>query len=425
MKKFLFVIPMMLLLVGTAVSQDPSKDFKSAEKVIKKFDGKDGVSANDLANAIAQMNTALESDALKGDAKYLVSKAKLLNQVAEKEFLNTQMGDYTLVNPSGPIDAFNALKQAFELGDKKRQKDITYGLQDSELYLNNFGYSAYQTEDYSSAFDYYNAAYGAYQILSKLGKESRLKDEAMVNDHLFATAASGYQGGRLEDSAPIFQMLMESGKADAFVYEALYNINKDKNEEEALGYLAAGREANPDDTALLFAEINHYLTKGELDKLIGKLEMAIEKEPDNLSVYNTLGSVYDQLHTQMKKDGDEEAASNYFDKAASYYKEVLDREPNNFDATYSMGALYYNKAATYVDKLNDLSEDLSSAGMKKYDQTKSEMDAIFGEALPFFVTAEKLNGSDRNTLIALSEIYARLNDLEKSKTYKEKIEGLK
>jgi len=49
---------------------------------------------------------------------------------------------------------------------------------------------------------------------------------------------------------------------------------------------------------------------------------------------------------------------------------------------------------------------------------------LFNSALPFFLKAEGLNGSDGNTIIALKEIYARLNDLTKSAEYKAKYDKL-
>ena len=41
-----------------------------------------------------------------------------------------------------------------------------------------------------------------------------------------------------------------------------------------------------------------------------------------------------------------------------------------------------------------------------------------------FIKSEQVDPKDKNTLIALKEIYARKNELEKSKEYKTKIEQL-
>lgn len=426
MKNILLILSVLILSYTVGISQDPAKDFKSAEKVLKKFNSDpSAISANEVSNAIASMNTALQSDDLKGQAKYFISKAKLLNGVANEEFKAALLNEaYVQVSPQAAIEAYNALKMAYQVEGKKKAKDIGYAIEDTEKHLNNQAINAYQKKDYDTAFDNFKASIDAYGTIKEMGKTSRLEEEGLLKDQYFYAAVSAYYAERYDDAKPMLQYLYDNGAKDAFVYDALYNITKDEDKDAALAYLAKGRELNPDDTGLLFSEINHYLAAGELDKLIGKLELAIEQEPDNLSIYNTLGSVYDQLHQKASKDMDAEKSAEYFDKALKYYGDVLAKDPSNFDANYSSGALYYNKAALYVEKLNELSNDMSSAGMKKYDSTKTEMDAEFNKALPYFLKAEELNGNDMNTLIALSEIYARLNDLEKSKAYREKREAV-
>lgn len=426
MKNILLLLSVLILSYSVGISQDPSKDFKSAEKVLKKFStDPSSVTSNEVSNAIASMNTALESGDLNGEAKYFITKAKLLNDLANEEFKLALLDEaYVQVIPHAGVEAYNALKMAYQVEGQKKAKDIGYAIEDTEKHLNNLAISAYQKKDYSTAFDNFKASIDAYGMIKEMGKTSRLEEEGLLKDQYFYAAVSAYYGERYDDAKPMLQYLYDNNAEDAFIYDALYNINKDDDQEAALAYLSRGRELNPDDTGLLFSEINHYLAAGELDKLIGKLELAIEKEPDNLSIYNTLGSVYDQLYQKANKDMDTAKATDYFDKALKYYNDVMAKDASNFDANYSTGALYYNRAAAYVDQLNELSNDMSSAGMKKYDNTKTEMDAEFNKALPYFLKAEELNGNDMNTLIALSEIYARLNDLEKSKSYREKREAV-
>ena len=74
--------------------------------------------------------------------------------------------------------------------------------------------------------------------------------------------------------------------------------------------------------------------------------------------------------------------------------------------------------------LNEVANDFSSEGTKKYEAIKTEMASLFEEALPYFLKADELNGQDRNTLIALKEIFARKDDFEKSNAYKDRLESL-
>jgi len=422
--KNLFVLFFLAAFTFTATAQDPGKDLKSAEKMIKKFISDPSDASVDVGEAVALLKSAVSSDKLSGEAKHWVNQGKMLNDLANAEFKSKTLNpEYKIQYPTSAADAFVAFNKAKSLGEKKKAKDIAYGLEDVEGHLNNFAIFAYQAQDYKSAFSNFEASIKASETLQSLGKESRLNEGELMKDQYYFTAISAYYSEQKDAALPYLEKLYNDGASEPFIYEALYNITSESDGDKAVAYLDKGIELNPDDTGLLFAQINHYLKEGKLDELIGKLETAIEKEPDNMSIYNTLGSVYDQLHAKYTKEGDAEKSQQYFDSALKSFNAVLENNPSDFDATYSIGALYYNKAATYVDKLNDLTSDLSKAGMKKYDETKAEMDGIFKQALPYFNSAEALNGNDMNTLIALKEIHARLNDIEKSNMYKAKIEA--
>jgi tetratricopeptide (TPR) repeat protein len=417
---FVFIVSAGML----SAQDDPVKEIRSAAKQLSKNSDDPIANAEELKSLAADIEAGLMNDAVKADIKALIQSGEALNELADVEFKTKTLdgsGQYQLVVPNSALLAFKAFKMAADIDARK--KDIAYGLEDSENLLNNFAIFAYQVQDYAEAYKNFAASIEAHDLLKSMGKDSRLDEGNLLKDQYFFTSVSAYYNQDFEAAKPYLMKLYNDGATDAFIYDALYNINAASDPDKAIEYLAKGRELNPDDTGLLFSEINHYLKIGELDKLIGKLEMAIEKEPDNVSVVNTMGSVYDQLHQKSFEEGDTTKANEYFDKAYSYYEQVTEKDEDNFDAIYSMGALYYNKAASYVDKLNELASDFSPAGMKKYDEVKAEMDSLFEEALPYFQRAETINDKDKNTMIALKEIYARLNQLDKSNEYKERLEA--
>ena len=52
------------------------------------------------------------------------------------------------------------------------------------------------------------------------------------------------------------------------------------------------------------------------------------------------------------------------------------------------------------------------------------MAGLFSQALPYFLKADSIDGTDRNTIIALKEIFARQDNFEKSNMYRDKLDSL-
>lgn len=426
MKKFVIGLLSIFMMVGTINAQVGKKALKKGKKLIAKYVANPADNATKLTEGLDFIKAAFDDAELAADPSAYVKKANLFNDVAEAEIKAKLLNpEYVIANPEMTKMGFMALEKAMSLNpDKGAKKGILKSMMGLENQLNNMGIVFFDQQNYAKAFDYYNLAVKAYDMLKGMGGKSRLDDEAVRNEHLFITGASGYYGDKGADAKDALMRLYEAGSDKPLVYEALFNIEKKAGVANAIDYLSKGRELFPDDTGLLFAEINHYLQEGKLEVLIEKLEAAKEKEPDNVSIYNTLGSVYDQLNQKEREAGNVEKADSYFAKSFDYYKQALAKDPTNFDAAYSQGALYYNKAAGLTSRINSLSEDYSSEGLKKYEALKAEMEGLFDTALPFFLAAEKINDKEPNVLIALKEIFAKKGDFEKSQSYKERLEAL-
>lgn len=431
MKQFFISTFIVLLALNIADAQEYKKQLKAANKTLAKYYLDPVANKANLDEAIASINTIFSADDAKADPEAWITKGQIFNEIAKAEMNKKVISDqlkqeFTLPTPQAGLNALESFEKAMSMAVKKSQtKDALAGIRESEDHLNNIGITYFQIQDYANSYLNFKASLKSHDILKTNKEASRLDDAMVKNDQVFYTAYAGYNSEYKNETLPLFESLYTGGKAQPFVYEALFNLAADKKDiTKAMEYLAAGRAANPDDNGLLFAEINFYLKEGKLDILTDKLKAAIAKEPDNVSVYTTLGNVYDQLNQQERTAGNNAKADEYFNLAFDYFKQSLEKDPKNFDATYSQGALYYNKAASMTAKLNELSNDYSSAGTKKYNEIKAEMDGYFKQALPYFISAEQLDPKDQNTMIALKEIYARSGELNKSTEYKNKLEAL-
>jgi len=423
MKKITTVLFLMVFATSSFLfGQDSKKMMKEAEKLIKSYAKDLTASDVDLEAVMTKLDAAFEDASFSAEPKNHVKRGDLMSKIVDAESVQYGLNpEYKFKAAGASISAFEAYAKAYELGEKKKSLKGVSSLEGS---LNNSAAFYYNQKDYNNAFENFKYTLKAKDLLSAAGESSRLDADSTYSDQVLFTGVSAFYSDNQDAGLPYFEQLRSMGNTDAIIYEALYTIVNKTDPNKAVEYLAEGREKNPKDTGILFTEINHYLKSGELTKLISKLEAAIEAEPDNVSVYTTLGSVYDQLAQQETKAKNTAKAAEYFEKAQSNFTIATQKDESNFDAIYSLGALYYNKAAGMVDVLNELAADFSADGMKKYDAKKMEMDNLFKEALPFFQKAEAVNGKDMNTLIALKEIYARINDVAKSEEYKAKIEGM-
>jgi len=425
MKQFFLSALLVLVSLSIVEAQEYKKQLKNANKTLGKYYLDPVANKALLTEATASIDQIFTAADAQADPEAWNTKGQIFNEIARAE-INKKVVDpnYVITMPDASIVAYDAFQKAMSMALKKSHtKDALAGIKENEEHLNNIGIFQFQAQDYNNAFKSFSTTIKAYETLKANGEASRLDDALVNSDQNFYTGVCAYFGDNKEACVPYFEKLYAKGKAQPLVYEGLFNLTAEKDEAKAMTYLSEGRAANPDDNGLLFAEINYYLKVGKLDLLTDKLKAAIAKEPDNISVYTTLGNVYDQLNQKERTAGNTEKADEYFTLAFEKYAEALAKEPTNFDATYSQGALYYNKAASMTAKLNELSNDYSSAGTKKYNAIKAEMDGYFKQALPFFLKAEELSPKDLNTMVALKEIYAREGQLDKSAEYKAKMEA--
>ena len=191
-------------------------------------------------------------------------------------------------------------------------------------------------------------------------------------------------------------------KSDMYLYLAkAYNkIGKDK---KYLKSIKKGIELYPDGGAGLIVElINYYLGKGETDAALDYLNVAIEKTPDNASIYFAKGSLLDTINPA---------------EAEKAYLKSIELDPDYLNPNYNLGALYYNQAADILTKAQDVDD------MKVYDKMKEESNVKLKSALPFMEKAYQLDPKDAATKSTLKTIYYKLQMMEKFEEIKKVIEG--
>jgi len=420
-----------LLFLGfvqvTANAQDDGEKLaKKAKKAITSYflDPSDKANLTEAKNLI---DKAFATGAVDNDATAWSTKGEIYAQLAQTDAaLKVVNPDSKSKYPEAPSAAFEAYKMSIEKAQKESAKKDAYnGMNELIPLLSNTGLEYFYAQDYGKAYRDFNSILLAHDYVKGAKMKSPLDKPEDLNNQYYITGLAALNNGKEAEAGALFEKSLNGGNKAAEIYDGLFRSYQKSNPTLAEKYLTEGRKAFPEDNNLLFSEINLYLTQGKLEDLLGKLDQAIAKEPDNVSVINTLGNVYDKLYQTSAEKGDTTKANEYFDKALLNYNKALSKDPGNNFANYSMGTLYYNKAAFYVKEMQALSDDLSKAGMKKYEAAEKNMFAMFDQALPYFEKAEKSDPNDKNTLIALREIYARKNQLDKAAEYAKKLESIK
>ena len=436
-KNLLLLFAFMFIGLSAATAQDEKaikKALKTATKAFSKYK-LDASNAEKLQTAQDAIQTVMDMPGADKMSKVWATKGDIYNMIAETEVAakdkldveaqiqGTEAAPYAFKDLSAPVVAYEAYSKAMGLAAKSSEKtSLVKNLEKNAQYLNNIGITAFQNKKYKEAYQLFQSLIAGHELISGNGGKSLLDTPSKVEDYTLYAAYSAQTAGDETNALSLFHKLADGGSKNVGVYEALFKAYLEKDEEKAKSFLEKGREIDPEDPSLLFAEINYYLKKGEYKVLETKLQQAIAKEPTNASVRSVMGNVYNKL---QQEETDPTKQKEYFAKAEDYFNQALEIDGANFDAIYSLGELKYNKAASLTAELNELSNDLSKEGMRKYDALKSNMDKLFDDALPYFLKAHEVNPKDMNTLIALKELYARKNDLETSEKFKNLIDANK
>ncbi|MCB0650515.1 MAG: hypothetical protein KDC85_04505 [Saprospiraceae bacterium] len=429
MKKLISAILAVAFIFGTAQAQDGKKALKNASKAISTY-YLDQSKKEKLQEAVDEIEIATTGTETAGDYKTWETRGKIYNEIATQIAVSRQLGmggEAALPQVEDPgYLAFESYAKALELAEKKFQiKEACEGIQAAQQNLYNLGIYSYEDKNFESAVKDFKTVITAHDLLKKQDAPSNLDDATAYSDQVYVTALAAINAGMDDLALEYFMRMYNEGTDKPAVYESIYKLKMEEDLAGAYKYLEEGRQKFPEDVSLLFTEINHFLKENRLNELIAKLEMAIEKEPENLSLYSTMGNVYDNLYQKANEAGDKEKAEEYFAQALKYYTVDLEKDPTYFDAIYSVGALYFNKGAFYTVEENKILADCTKpACMKDADALRAKANENFNLAFPYFQSAEKINPNDINTLIALKEILVRQDRFDDSNEIKARLENV-
>lgn len=427
MKKVVFgLIAMFLFSNLVSAQEDPEKALNKAAKALGSYNLDPTNNGDKLKEAIQMIDIAAGADVNKGKVKTWQTKGEIYNSLSDQDMTGMfKNPDFVPEHPDAPVVAAQSFMKALEVATKKYEiKDAITGMTESANKLNNVGNSQIKQSNYAGAYKSLEMVMQINNTIKKNGGDPVIADADMAN-HKYVVAYCAASSGQKDVAGQLYKELYEAGTQEAAVYaqyfDYLYQTGK---KDEAWAVFKQGQAKFPTSTEILFAGINAKIAEGGYEDLKVMLSKAIEAEPNNPSIYTALGNVYMNLfNTEYSKDKNSEVAKNYFDESLKYFNKAVELDPKQFDAVYSVGSLYFNKAVELIKIANALPMDKES--QKKYKLYMDEANGLMTTALPYFQKTESMQPNDINTLIALSEIFARTNQFEKSTEFKARLEKAK
>lgn len=378
-----------------------------------------------LKKAISAIDEATKHEKTKDNSNTWLTKAEIYINLNHNKDLQSHENTY---------EATKALEKAVAL-DEKVMRNPGYPQLKFQLGVDyyNIAVQAYQASDYKKAFEQFDEVKNTLKEERKnMFKDLPMVDTVRSQSSLLQGYAAFY-AEKNDDAIAIFQEAKNDPivNQDPNIYYIMAEAYKKKKDMDAmLKTLEEGREKFPEDENLSTLELNYYLESGNVDKMLSKLKEAVKANPNDPELIFNLGIIQADLANNAK---DENEKKQYNKDALKSYEKALALDPQNGKFNYQMGAFHFNKAAV----INSEMQSLPISEQKKYDALELERNKIFEEAIPFLEdarmsfqrNARNLSHNDKifykQSLEALSNIYAILNKMDLVKEIRDEMDSFK
>lgn len=298
-------------------------------------------------------------------------------------------------------------------------KEATAALQKSLLLESkgstNYNLAEYEVEDFWSK--YLNGggeAYSAENFKSSYEnfyKASIIKPTDSLT--LFYAGVAAQQAEMSKESMAMYYRLVEQNDASEDIFVNLVYVERSENKDDAkaLEVLQKAKAAYPQNADFMREEINILIALKQANQAIEKLEAAIEREPDNASLYLNLAVLYDNLGLESTASEDLASAKGYFAKAQTNYEKTIGLEAGNFVANFNVGVIWVNNAKEFYDKARAM--DLKTY-QKEGGKLVEEGDKTLSKSLPYLEAAHASSPEDCDVMRALMQVYTQLKQTPKA-----------
>ena len=239
---------------------------------------------------------------------------------------------------------------------------------------------------------------------------------------LYFCATSADLSKNYPKAAIYYNKMLDIKQGQGTTYSNLMNVYLAMKDTAAgMDILKKGRSSYPNDMNLVISETNYFLRVNKSQEALNNLNIAIQAKATDPNLFLVRGNIYDNLANPKDANGkDMEKPKDYANLiglAETDYKKAIELKPDYFDALYNLGVLYNNQGV----ELNKQADKFTD--QKKYEAANSKANEKFSNAMPVLEKALEVNPKERNTMIALRQIYLRMQLTDKLKAINERLKG--
>lgn len=359
-----------------------------------------------LQKAKQRIDDAVKHDDTKGSAKAWFYRGKVYHTLFDNAF-NNQMKQiqepdnnkknvlaYQNVLMNDLDVALESYSKAIELDSKN---DFTADANNMiKIIVLNYSYKSYSM--------YVGKKYEEAAMFGEKTFDLSIKYKTKTDTNALNTAAyCAAKTGQSEKAMTLYNKLLEMKYQPLQTYSYIIELYKQKNDMDGLKKtLASARKDYPNNYTLIVEELNIYIKEGKTNEAIQSLKLAIEKEPNNAELHLVLGQTYNKL--AFPEDPEAKRPDNYdqlVKDAEVEYAKAVEIKPDYVNALYSFGVFYNNWGASIINASNKLTD------IKKIEAEEKKANEIFLKAIPLLEKAHELDKTDKDTMRALKQLYAK------------------
>jgi tetratricopeptide (TPR) repeat protein len=378
-----------------------------------------------LAKAKGHIDNAAANEATKGDADTWVLHGEIYLAMYQREF-NDKMNSHKDVTngnkrevmsyaeaPTTNLDiAVESFLKAKQLDAKFKVYEMRWanGLSDCYVKVQNVAIALSGQDKYAEALPFFEKAID-------IRASSQYTDTVNISN-----AAVTAMNGKLYDKAIFYnQKLIDMKYGKGLPYYNMANAYRDKGDTTKYKEtITNGMKAYPSDEDLLIADVNMKMDRGQHKEAVDQLNKLVAARPNDAQLNLVVGNVYDRLANPKLPDGKDAPKPAEYEEllgnAIKYYQKTIELDPNNYDANFNLGLLYYNQSVYYYNKSLETIADAAKYG-KMWEKP-------LPDAAKYLEAAHKIDPKAMDPLIALKSTYSQMSDNDNYARVKEEIKKM-